>query len=90
MNRRAFLAGLFGTAAIAPAGPLPQAVIKAEFDRELWEKAIIEIWSNYFSDAIIFGRAAIRYIDTFPFVENVPLNEVARVEYENQFRGLAL
>lgn len=54
MNRRAFLIGLFGAAAVAAAGPLPKALLEAS-EKEFLEKVNpfisvlsgdIEIWGN--------------------------------------------
>lgn len=77
MNRRDFLSNLFGVAVVAalPNLPLIEAAVTTPTIQE-WETAINRVWVASLSDLIIYGTSAIRQIDTFPFIENVPLEEL--------------
>lgn len=74
LNRRGFLIGLFGTAVVAAAGPMPTIV--EPIDLEAWAKAVSTVYGKYISDAMIFGTSAIKFTDKFPYVENVPLDQL--------------
>lgn len=70
LDRRSFLIGLFGTAAIAAAGPMP--TILEPIDLEAWARAVSRVYGSYIQDCLIYGCAGIRYTDKFPYIENVP------------------
>ncbi len=77
MNRRDFLTGLFGAAAVASLGPA--AILdpaKVLFDRATWENAILQVCSDYFANLVLYGTAALQPIDEFPFIRNVPSEEL--------------
>lgn len=69
LNRRSFLVGLFGTAVVAAAGPMPTIV--EPIDLEAWAKAVAEIYGRHVSNIITFGISAIRHTEKFPFIELV-------------------
>lgn len=76
MNRRAFLTGLFGTAAVAAFGPMPILEAKTSINWATWEAAVLQVYSDHFANLFIYGTAAIEHIDEFPFIRNVPLEEL--------------
>lgn len=76
MNRRAFLTGLFGAAAVASLGPLTALEKTKGFDNAAWEAAILGVYSDHFTSLVLYGTAALRYDDEFPFVHNVVIEEL--------------
>lgn len=84
MNRRAFLTGLFGTAAIT-ALPVSAKVLEPTLTLGPdWQTAIAKVYANYMTDLMLYGTGAIRSCDTFPWIENVPLTQL----YETPIGGL--
>lgn len=74
MDRRKFLIGLFGTAAIAAAGPLPdllEQMPEADFTATFLaaHEAAMEIYMNSLS---IYGFAMIQYLDHAPWIKVIP------------------
>ncbi len=75
MDRRSFLVGLFGVAAVAA---LPDVVALAEPTSEDWIKAIMEVHRKTLFDLTVFGQCYTQHIETFPYIRHVPLSEVFR------------
>lgn len=68
MNRRAFLTGLFG-AAIAT--QLPATKVLEVASTADWEAIMQAVLDQYVQDFMLYGMGAVRYIETFPYIENV-------------------
>ena len=89
LDRRSFLVGLFGVAATTLA-PLPKAI--ETVDLTAWAKAVSEVYGRFVSDAMIYGTAAIRTCETFPYVRNIDPAEMTMDELKqaplNTFTGL--
>lgn len=68
MNRRDLLRGLFGVVAASalPASALLEAPLTDD-----WEGLIRKVHERYMSDFMMYGTAALRYSNIFPYVENV-------------------
>lgn len=90
LNRRGFLVGLFGTAVVAAAGPLPEMINTV--DLSAWAKAVSEVYGKYISELLIYGTAAIRTTDVFPYIRNIHPSEMTLDELKqvpvNTFSGL--
>lgn len=81
LDRRNFLIGLFGSAAVAAAGKLP--TIPTMFDSNAWVQAIVKVYGEHINNVLIYGTSAIRYVDEFPYVKvihpsEMNLDELAR------------
>lgn len=72
MNRRAFLAGIFGAAAVAAAGPKLALLETTAFDEVAWAEYISNLVSDQIADMVIYGTSATEYIDHYPWVRRVP------------------
>jgi hypothetical protein len=88
VNRRAFLLGLIGSTATAVA---PQTIDRVllvapstenagELYLRQWYFDAMPILMRYQSDILIFGCAAMRYTDKYPFVECVDPAEIIWVK----------
>lgn len=77
MNRRDVLTNLFGAAVVAalPNVPAIETTVSI-YTLEDWRNAVIKVWASQMEDLIIYGTCAIRQIDTFPFIESVPVREL--------------
>jgi len=71
MNRREFLVGLVGTAAVAS---IPATVLDVVATDE-WQAAIRAVYTRYFTEFVVFGSAAISSSPEFPFIRVVPYDE---------------
>ena len=78
MDRRQFLVGLFGTAAVVAAGPLPKALLdlpKEDFTAAIqsaYTKAQLEIFMN---DVGVYGFGTLEYLNEAPWIRVIPPNE---------------
>lgn len=89
MNRRELLAGFLGTAAATVIGPVPALVEStAPINAAAWEAAVAKVVATYYEDLMIFGTAAIRYTEIFPFIENVDPFNLPAIDHPNAFEGL--
>lgn len=77
MNRRDFLKGILGTAAVASL--TPTLMVEATPD---WTEAIMPIYSDYITNVLLFGTGAIQSVDSFPFIRSIPVSEI----YDLQLR----
>ena len=77
MNRRDLLKGF---AVVAIAGTVPAALLIEETGPEIfftaWWRAAADELSACNTNVLIYGTGAIQYIDEFPFIRNVPLEEI--------------
>ena len=73
MNRRDFLKGLFGTAAVAAIGV--SAGLEEAFTQD-WQAALMPIWADYYSNVLIYGVGVIKTTDEFPFIRSIPPQEI--------------
>jgi len=73
MNRRDFLKGLFGTAAVAAIGV--SAELEEAFTQD-WQAALMPIWMDYYNNVLIYGVGAITYTNAFPYIRSIPPQEI--------------
>lgn len=91
MNRRELLAGFLGTAVAAIIGPVPALVEStAPINAAVWEAAVAKVMATYFEDLCVFGTAAIRYTEIFPFIENVDPSTLPAIDHPNVYKELLL
>lgn len=86
MDRREFLIGLFGTAAVANLPAIP--VIEPAFDMAAWQKAILEVHLKSYLDLLLYGNSFIRQCDKFPFIETIPVEEWSADVFPKTIGGL--
>lgn len=94
MNKRTFLLGLSTTigAALTPAmvevvvATTPAVDWKAYFNK--WVDDWSQVYSDYISDMIIYGRGALRTINTYPYIERVDPMTVEYIPDPHAFQGL--
>lgn len=80
MNRRAFLKGCAAVAVASQVVPslvtTPAMELLEDFEQlkasyEQWLKDTADIFSDCFSNTIIFGVGAIRQVEQYPYIESV-------------------
>lgn len=67
MNRRAFLSGMLGVAAVST---LPPTALLEPLTLD-WEAAMDKVVRTYMFDIAAYGNAALLYNDQWPYVHNV-------------------
>ena len=79
MDKREFILGLLGTAAVAITPTIVTKVIEAapadNFELWLvsWQEDTSKIIADYMTDLLFYGRAAMEYIDEYPYIRRVDL-----------------
>lgn len=65
MNRRAFLAGLFGTTV---ACAVPSVALEAIVDDDKWKADLAAVIGDFMYEFTVFGTAAIMHHNEYPYI----------------------
>lgn len=86
MNRRQFILGMASAAAIPIIGK-PSSALNLPTEAEFMTM-FITAYSDYTANMFIFGVGALRYTDTFPYVESVDPRDLVIDAKATTIKGL--